>query len=68
MEFTKTFTKDYKRFRYYIDGNSVSSDKFYDWKYIMQLRCKLNKAEFYKKEIGNKSVSRVFETVIYKNK
>ena len=68
MEFTKTFTKDYKRFRYYIDGKSVTAEKFYDWKYIMQLRCQLNKAEFYSKEIGNKSKSRVFETVIYNNK
>lgn len=46
MEFKKTFTKDYKNFRYYIDNKSVSSEKFYDWIYICQLRCQLNKMTY----------------------
>ena len=67
MKFEKTFTTDYKRFRYYIDDVSVSSDKFYDWKYICQLRCQLGKAEFEYKDAGFKSQNRKYEIVSYRS-
>lgn len=67
MKFKKTYTKDYKRFRYYIDNNSVNSELFYVWKYVCQLRCQLNKMTFETKENGITKSGRLFEIVVYRS-